>query len=150
MNSVCHRLLWAQQIHLRGRSFFCPQFSTICKVICFDFPSTVPQSSTMLSRPLSFRLQASSSSWLAKICRSSSFSRHAIDTGVVLGQSALSDRSSGSNSWKVQTMKMHDYCNLWFEMMNLLSFAATYKTLQSTLFLPPCSKRDIRCPRITD
>lgn len=59
----------------------------------------------MLSIPLSFSLQASSSSWLAKICRSSSLTRQAMDTGVVLGQSARADTLWGSGSWKVQTIQ---------------------------------------------
>lgn len=79
----------------------------------------------MLSRPPSFSLQASSSSWLAKICRSSSFSRHSIDTGMVLGQPAVSDRSSGSGSWKVKTIQ-----NAWLptaieEITTLFLFRTT-------------------------
>lgn len=65
----------------------------------------VHQSSTMLSRPLSFSLQASSSSWLARICRSSSLTRQAMDTGAVLGQPATADASSSSGSWKVKTIQ---------------------------------------------
>lgn len=56
------------------------------------------QSSTMLSRPLSFSLQASSSSWLATICRSNSCSRHAKEAGLAEDQPAASDCSSTSSS----------------------------------------------------
>lgn len=60
------------------------------------------QSSTMLSRPLSFSLQASSSSRLAMICRSNSCSRHAREAGLAEDQPAAPDCSSISSSWKAQ------------------------------------------------
>lgn len=98
---------WAQQIQQSSFSFWRQKayLSLLQKCIqlqrhFWNCASTVHQSSTMPSRPLSSSLQASSSSWLAKICCSSSLSRRVIDTGILLGQSALPDRLSAS--WKIE------------------------------------------------
>ena len=103
VNSACHRRSMSQShsLLLREEEFICLLQRVTHKNIV---QLTACQSSTILSRPLSFSLQASSSSWLANICRSRSLSLHATDTGEIFGEAAFFDNSPVSGFCEVKKM----------------------------------------------